>query len=69
MFDWVENKHLASGWGFKILSWLLSSGYKLNRENTQPENMRDSIFGKVKDSGGTVNRTSVYTEAAGRRIL
>ena len=40
MFDWV-----AGVW-FEILSLLLFQVYKLTRENTQPNNMRDIIFEK-----------------------
>ena len=36
MFDWVENRLLAKG--LKYLALLLPA-YKLNRKNTQPENM------------------------------
>ena len=49
---------------FEILSLLLFQVYKLSRENTQPENMRDVVFEKTKGRSGTVNRTSVYAEAA-----
>ena len=31
--------------------------------------MCDIVFEKTKGRGGTVNRTSVYTEATGRRDL
>ena len=47
-----------------MVSSLLFSVYKLSRENAQPENMCDIIFEKVKGRGGTVNRSSVYAEAA-----
>ena len=40
--------------------------YKLSRENTQLENI---VFEKVKGSDGTVNRMSVYAEAAVRKAL
>ena len=43
--------------------------YKLNRKNTHPENIQDIVFEKVKGHGGTVNRTSVYAEAAVRKVL
>ena len=48
---------------------LLSPVFKLSRENTQLENVFDIAFKKAKDCGGTVNRTSVYAEAAVRRVL
>ena len=38
-------------------------------KNTQPENMCDNGFEKVKSRGGTANGTSVYGEAAVRRVL
>ena len=31
--------------------------------------MCDIVFEKVKGRGGTVNRTSVHAEAAGRKVL
>ena len=37
--------------------------HKLKRENTQPKNMCDIVFAKVKGRGGTVNITSDYAEA------
>ena len=52
MLNWVENRLLAK------------SFYKLRRENTQPENMRNNVYEKAKCSAGKVNRTSVYAEAA-----
>ena len=55
--------------GFEMLGLLLFQIYKLSRENTQPENMCDIVFEKTKGRGGTVNRTSVYPEAAVRRVL
>ena len=69
MFDWVENRLLASGWGFEILSSLLLPVYKLSQENTQSENMYDTALEKAKGHGGTVNRTSVHAEQAVRRVL
>ena len=69
MFHWVENKVLPSGYGFEILSSLLFPAYKLNWENTQSEYMSDNVFKKAKGRGGTVNRTSLYTEAAVQRVL
>ena len=48
-----------------MLSSLLFPAYKLIRKNTQPENMCE----KTKDGGGTVSRTIVYDERAGRRVL
>ena len=70
MFDWVENRFLASGQGFQILSSLLCPVYKLNRENTQPEDMCDIAFEKTKACGRTLNnRTSDYAEAAVWRVL
>ena len=43
--------------------------YKLTRENTQLENMCDIFFEKAKGRGVTVNKTSVYAEAAIQRVL
>ena len=42
--------------------------YKLSRENIQPETISGIVFEKVQDRGGKVNRTSVYAEAAVRRV-
>ena len=64
MFEWVENRLLASSQGFERLSSLLFPVYKLSRENIQPENMREIVFEKKKGRGVTVNRTSVYAEVA-----
>ena len=50
------------------MSSLLFSAYKLNRQNSQPENVCDIIFEKAKCHGSTVNRTSVYGEAAVQRV-
>ena len=44
-------------------------GYKLSREDTQPENMCNNVFEKTKRHAGKVNRTIVYAEAAVRRVL
>ena len=44
-------------------------GKKWNQKNTQPENICDIVFEKVKGRGGTVNRTSLYGETAVRRVL
>ena len=52
-----------------MLSSLLLPAYKLNWKNTQPENMCDIVFEKAKGHGETVNKTSVYDEAAVRRVL
>ena len=49
--------------GFWLKAW------DTNRKNTQPENMSDIVFEKVKDHVWTVKRTSVYAEAAVRRLL
>ena len=62
MLNWVENR-------LEILSSLLLPVYKLSRENTQPENMCNNVFEKAKRRAGKVNRTSVYAEAAARRVL
>ena len=43
--------------------------YKLSRENTQSENMCHIVFEKTKGRSGTVSRTSIYAEAAVRRVL
>ena len=41
MFVWLENRLLAKG----LKYWAhLFPAYKLNRENTQPENMCDIVF-------------------------
>ena len=53
----------------EILSSLLFPAYKLSRKNTQPENVCDIGFEKVKDRGGTVNRMRVYGEAAVGRVF
>ena len=58
MFDWVENRFLAQGWKY----WAHS-------EITQPENMCDNVFEKVKGHGETVNRRNVYAEAAVQRVF
>ena len=50
-------------------SSLLLLVYKLNRQNTQPENMCNDVFEKTKRRAGKVSRTNVYAEAAVRRIL
>ena len=55
--------------GFEILSLILFQIYKLSQENTQPENMCEVVFEKTKGRSGTKNRTSVYAEAAVRRVL
>ena len=67
MFDWVENRFLAKGLKYRARSFF--PVYKLNRKNTQPENMCDIVFEEAKGRGGTVNRTSFYAEAAVRRAL
>ena len=43
--------------------------YKLNQKSSHPENMCDIFFEKAKDHGGTMNRASVYVEAAVHRVL
>ena len=50
MFDWIENRLLAKG----LKYWAHFPAYKLNRKNTQPENMCDIDFEKAKGCGGTV---------------
>ena len=40
------------------------AAFKLSRKNTQPENVYDVFFEKAKGGGATVNRSSVYEEAA-----
>ena len=52
-----------------MLRSLFSTVFKSSQENTQPENMCNIVFEKAKDCGGTVNRTSVYLEAAVRMVL
>ena len=44
------------------MSLLLFQVYKLSQENTQPENICDIVFEKIKGRGGIVNRTSAYAE-------
>ena len=39
------------------------------REYIQPGNTFDIVFEKANGYGGTVNKTSVYAEAAVRRVL
>ena len=51
------------------MSSFLLPVYKLSRENVQSEKMYETVFEKGKVCGGTVNRTSVYAEAAGRKVL
>ena len=48
------------------MSLLLLQVNKLSLENTQSENF---VFEKTKGRDGTVNRTSVYAEAAVQRVL
>ena len=66
--------------GLKIGLWLRVLNIKLTfvpnlqiniqpEKNTQPENMCDIVFEKAKGRGRTVNRASVYVEAAVRRVL
>ena len=55
--------------GFWLRVWNNFPVYKLTRKNTQPEIMCDIVFDKAKGRGGTVNRTSVYAEAAVQRVL
>ena len=52
-----------------IKNSLLIPAYKLIRKNTLIESICDIVFKKAKDRGGTVNRKSVYDEAAVRRVL
>ena len=58
---------VKSSFGFEKLSSLLLPVQNLSQENTQPENMRE-IY-KVQRRAGKVNRTSVFAEAAVRRVL
>ena len=55
--------------GFWLRVWNNFPVYKLTQKNTQPEIMCDIVFDKAKGRGGTVNRTSVYAEAAVQRVL
>ena len=48
---------------------LLLPVYKLNQESTQPENMCNIVFGKVKGGGGSVHRMNDCAEAAVLRVL
>ena len=41
----------------------------MKSKNTQPENMCNIVFEKEKGCGRTVNRVSVYAEAAVRKVL
>ena len=66
MFDLVVGVWLRV---CEILGLLLFQVYKLSQENTQPENMYVIVFEKTKGRGGTVNRTSVYVEAAVQSVL
>ena len=66
MFDLVVGVWLRV---CEILGLLLFQVYKLSQENTQPENMCVIVFEKTKGRGGTVNRTSVYVEAAVQSVL
>ena len=54
------------GVAYKVL---LIKKKRVSRENTQLENMCDIVFEKAKGRAGKVNRTSVYAEAAIRRVL
>ena len=54
--------------GFLLMVWNIELT-NLSRENTQPENMCDIAFEKVQGRAEKVNRTSVYAEAAVRRVL
>ena len=42
---------------------------QIKPENTQREDMCDIVFEKVQGCAGKVNRTSVYAEAAVRKVL
>ena len=42
---------------------------QMKSKNTQPENMCNIVFEKAKGCGRTVNRASVYAEAAVRKVL
>ena len=66
MFDLVVGVWLRV---CEILGLLLFQVYKLSQENTQPENMCVIVFEKTKGRGGTVNRASVYAEAAVQSVL
>ena len=50
------------------MSSLLFPAYKLNRQNTQPENVCDIIFEKAKCHESTVNRASVYVKSTVGRV-
>ena len=66
MFDWVENRLLDKDWN---IEFTLVPSPQLSRKNTQPENMCDIVFEKVKDRGGTVNRMRLYGKAAVGRVF
>ena len=59
--------------GFCLMVWNIELTHvpslQIKPKNNQPENMGDIIFEKEKGRGGTVNRTSLYVEAAVRRVL
>ena len=59
MLDWVENMLLAKG----LKNWAHTC--------SQPTNYAEKILSRYKVQGptGKVNRTSVYAEAAVRRVL
>ena len=69
MFDWVQNRLLASGLGFEILSSYLFPVYKLNWENSQPENMCNIVSEKAKGHGGILNKTSVLQKQPAEGIF
>ena len=48
------------------MSSLLLPVCKLDRANTQSENICDIVFDKAKGRGGTLNRISDYAEAVVR---
>ena len=48
IFKWVESHLQVSGEGFKILRSFLFPIYKLSQDNTEPENICDIVFEKMK---------------------
>ena len=67
MFDWLENRSLAEG--LKYLSYSYSKSINQVEKILSRKICVTSFLKKAKGCGGTVNRTSVYAEAATRRVL
>ena len=71
MFDWVENILLAKSLNFNIKFTLVPSLQIKPRKYSAGKYLFcwKIIFEKTKGRGEEVNRTSVDTEAAVRRVL